>query len=283
MVDAVRNDPYSKGGADFSATELIRPSLMVRLQRQFADDIEVDVIDRIWALQGQAMHHILERGGGMKASDYEVERRMFLDNGKVKISGQMDVYYPKLQLIQDYKVTSIYAVKSGPKDEWVQQLNILAFLAMNNGIRVTRLSVCALLRDWRLSEARRDTRQYPREKVVVLDIPIWPMEKTRGYVQERIASHQKALGAKTLREVAPCSMDERWERVTKWAVMREGAKRALKLWPTKAEADAHAERAAALVPKGCYTECRPGLRVRCDGYCEVAPFCPDYQRHLKGV
>ena len=61
LVAAVQRwaDKYNKGDADFSATGLLRPPLMSRLQRDHRDEITEDVIDRLYALQGQVVHAIL--------------------------------------------------------------------------------------------------------------------------------------------------------------------------------------------------------------------------------
>ena len=60
FVDFARNDKYSKGNADISATTLI-DSPRVRLMRDhYHEDRVVDVVDNVWALFGTAVHHVLE-------------------------------------------------------------------------------------------------------------------------------------------------------------------------------------------------------------------------------
>ena len=61
IVDAVRNDPYTKDGADFSITELIKPPQIRRLWKKHEDDITVDVREQIWKLLGTGVHAAIER------------------------------------------------------------------------------------------------------------------------------------------------------------------------------------------------------------------------------
>ena len=61
IVQAVRADPYDKGAARFSVTELIGPPIIRLLHQQHDDEVEEDAADRIWSLFGSAVHGILER------------------------------------------------------------------------------------------------------------------------------------------------------------------------------------------------------------------------------
>src|SRR5258706_69449 len=58
IVRAVLNDPYDRGDADFTVTQLLQPPQLARLTQ--ANPIPEDVSDRIWALLGHAVHVILE-------------------------------------------------------------------------------------------------------------------------------------------------------------------------------------------------------------------------------
>ena len=54
FVRAVEGDPYTKGEADFSATELLKPPQIVRLTKKHEDSITTDVRDEWWKLLGKA-------------------------------------------------------------------------------------------------------------------------------------------------------------------------------------------------------------------------------------
>ncbi len=104
IVQAVSIDPYPHGQTgDISATSLIAPPQLVALKRQFADALEEDAADRIWALFGQSIHAILERAD----LDGLHEIRLFAQVNGWAISGQVDRLAtagqdPKARIIEDY-------------------------------------------------------------------------------------------------------------------------------------------------------------------------------------
>ena len=61
FVKAIEGDPYSKGDADFSATELLKPPQIVRLYNEHEDTVTTDVRDEWWKLLGKGVHAILEQ------------------------------------------------------------------------------------------------------------------------------------------------------------------------------------------------------------------------------
>lgn len=60
IVNAVTNDTYSKGKADYSASQLGNPPQQQRLFSLNASKITVDVADEIWKLLGTGVHAALE-------------------------------------------------------------------------------------------------------------------------------------------------------------------------------------------------------------------------------
>ena len=73
-------------------------------------------------------------------------------------------------------------------------------------------------------------------------------------------------------KVLPCTPEERWERPTHFAVMKQGQKRVVRVFDTREEAEGNITKA------GLYVEERAGSSVRCEYYCRVASFCPQYAR-----
>lgn len=262
VVKAVMNDSYSKGDCDYSITTLLQPPRKVALERQHANEIEEDAADRIWSLVGQSVHTILERANSTAIT----ERRLYCEIDGVKISGQMDHFVFSERHLSDYKVTSVYKVKGGGIPiEFEQQLNCYAFLLVANGENATKLDAVCILRDWSKREASR-SKEYPQSQVVTLSSPVWSPHDQMKFLKERIALHEAAK--KSLPE---CSKSERWARDDVYAVMREGRKTAIRLFPTKDEAEARAE-----TEKG-YVQFRPGENIRCNDYCAAAKFCTQFQ------
>ena len=68
----VLKDPYSKGEADFSVTELIDSPQIAYLKAKHDDEVTEDLSDLVMSILGTAIHHILEQGAG---PDDIVERR----------------------------------------------------------------------------------------------------------------------------------------------------------------------------------------------------------------
>ena len=267
VVRAIENDPYNRGESDISVTQLIDSPLIRRLKIKHQDDIEEDVIDRIWSLLGQATHSILERSSD--GEDVEsVEQRLYTKADDYIVSGQYDLIYRKKDgnlTLADYKVTSVWAVIFG-KATWEYQLNVLKWMVeRETELTIDRLEVIAFLRDW--AKTRIGDRNYPPAQVAIVEIPIWDTEKTANYVRNRLSLHFNDV------EYMQCSNEERWYSGDKWAIEKVGRKNAVKLFDSKDEAQ---EELDELYSNGdLYSlEHRPGKYRRCEEYCEVSKWCP---------
>lgn len=155
VVDAVKNDPYSKGETNISVTELLLPPRLAALREKHSNEIIEDVSDRIWSLFGQAMHTVLERANRKAIA----ERRLTLEMEGWRVSGGMDAYEENGLLI-DYKVTSVWKLMKGDLEEWISQLNLYSVILRHYGHKVEKLQIIVLLRDWSKLEAKRDPH-YP--------------------------------------------------------------------------------------------------------------------------
>jgi hypothetical protein len=257
IVDAVRADPYSSGRSDISVTTLLKPPRAVALERQHASEIVEDAADRLWALVGQIGHAILERG----SKEAITERRLYTEVNGWTVSGQVDLVPPDLLL--DYKFTSVWSCKDGLKPEWEQQLNMLHLLCVRNGIHIVKAQIVAIYRDWSTLEARRSP-DYPQTQVQLFDVPLWTLPAIEAYMTERVRAHQAARAA-----LPECTAEERWGKPTKWALMKRGRERAVKLFDSAQVANVALEAAS----KEHYIQERPGEQVRCQNYCAAMPFC----------
>jgi len=262
---AVRKDPYTRGDANLSVTSMIAPARKRILEIRHGDELTEDVADRIWSLMGQIAHGILERAD----DEAWCEERLYITRHGWRISGQFDrVLLEGDGLCQDYKLSSTYSIKDGVKSEWEAQANLYRLMLVEHGYRVERLQIVVVLRDWQKSKAKHDAN-YPQAPVVVMDVALWPAEKTEAYIVERLTAHGKA------QHVLPeCTPEERWERPAKWALRKDGNKRATSLHDT--EAEAVAAQAAAKKPSEMLVEHRPGESIRCADYCSAAPCCSQW-------
>lgn len=276
IVQAVINDPYHAGDCDISVTRLIGPPQIRVLERQHSAELTEDASDRIWSLIGQIGHGILERAETQALT----EKRLFADAAGWRISGQFDrmVLLPDGTL-QDYKFTSVWACIDGPKPEWKAQLNLLRWLADQNGYPpITRLQVVAILRDWSRGKARQGGN-YPQRQVKVMTVPLWSSPQTNRYLVERVKLHQAADEAMATNKPLPeCTDAERWARPTTYAVRKPGRKTALRVLDVESEA----RELAAATPSG-YVEVRPGDSIRCADYCAVSQFCAQRRAELAAL
>jgi len=284
FVNVIKRPTYSKGSSEISVTEILSPPQLVLLRRQHQEDIEQDAADMVWSLFGSAVHNILEHG---KDDNHIVEQRLFTTFEGWSISGAIDlqkIIDGKI-LIADYKVTSAWAVQQ-EKQEWINQLNLYAWLverkqAHDIGVRtsdglVSGLQIIGIVRDWSRREAAlKDT--YPQAPIVTLDIPLWSYEDREAFVKQRLTLHNEANFAAVSGDMPECTSEEMWEKKTTYAVMKEGGKRAKKVFEIKEEAAAF----AGQQKESHYIETREGGRTRCESFCQAAPFCGQYQKYLK--
>lgn len=264
IVQAVMNDPYSSGGSDYTATGLLKPARMAQLEKTC--EVTEDAADRLYSLQGQVMHTILQRAGEeLLAQGFIVEKRFeseFVVDGRVyRVSAQVDLFDPATGTLSDYKYTSVAAAKHGLKPEHKMQLNLGAELLRRAGYSVNRLEIVALLRDWSVERTYKD---YPTAPVMKQECPMMSSEEVTAWVEDRVRAHEAAKLS-----LPTCTDEERWSRPT-YAVMKGlNDAKAFRVFDTLPEAQAFI--AASTAP--LVLVARPGSSIRCMRYCPVREFC----------
>lgn len=195
FLRAAENDPYDRGEADFSVTELLNPPRAQALKAIHKDELEEDCSDRVFAILGQSVHKILERAA--RPEDI-VERRLYGSFIGNVLTGQIDLLETDRKVLSDWKVVKSYPFTKkggrGQKPEWIQQLNMQLELLRMNDLDAERLQIVGIIKDW--TEACLDPYNkhkymegYPEAEIVTIDIPIWPREKTQNFIKERIEAH----------------------------------------------------------------------------------------------
>ena len=280
FLNFARDDKYSRGKADISVTTLI-DGPRIRLMKDLHDEeIETDVVDMIWALFGTAVHHVLESADDPE--NVQVEERLYAEIANWTLSGALDhqeVLPDGTVQITDYKVTSAWSVILG-KVEWERQQNCYAWLVENSLAganrqkKVSKLRICAILRDWQRRRAQFD-KEYPQSPIVIVELPLWSEKEREDYIYDRIDVHQSAQMDYDLYDKVPlCSDGDQWAKPNQWAVKEKGKKRALKLWDSEEDANEH----VASSDKKLEIEFRKGDKTRCEGnYCNVAEFCEQFK------
>lgn len=271
LVEAVRQDSYSRGDSKYSVSDLWAPARQVRLVRQHDADLSRDVMDSLWSIFGRSVHSILDKF----ASEGVVnEHRLFYELDGVKLSGQFDRLIYANNTLQDYKVTSASSlVFDSRSKEWAAKMNTYRWLLAKNGLQVDNLQAVAILRDWSKRESKRN-KDYPLYPVVVLDLPVWDLSLTEQEVRKRLAD----LESPTL---PLCSDEERWIRETVWAVMKQDRKSAVKLFDRESDAVDF----ISMSPEGkkLYVQERPARAIRCEEYCDVSRVCEQWKNDPRNV
>ena len=261
IIAAIQADPYT-GGGDISCTKLIDAPQIRVLGSKHHHEIVVDASERVFSLMGQAVHTVLERAG-LKEDGVIVEQRLYAEVNGWQVSGQVDRMHIADGTLSDFKMTTVY--KQHGSDSWTRQLNVLRWLAHQNGYdTINTLEVVAIFRDFRKTEAQRNP-DYPQAAIQTISVPVWSLEDTEEYITERVYMHQAASRG----EEVPCTDEDRWFSGNSYALMKHGAKRATKVSSIRSDFD--------LADPAEYTvETRAGEYKRCQHYCDVRAHCQQW-------
>ena len=262
-MNYLRTHSHKPNASRFSVTDLINPPLQRTLKIEKWNDIVVDVSDYLWMLLGSGVDTILS---DTNVKDTITQRRMeeMLDGHL--IVGVADVVNDTR--IEDYKATSVYSFLLGDKPEWTAQLNSYSWLLLTERKRknistpITQLRIQAILRDWKYSDKFK--KDYPPIAFQVVDIDLWPFEKSEDYLWSRLQDHLN----NPKRE---CTSEEKWQTDTTYAVKNPAVKKAYRVLPTELEAQKWIENSGKT---GLYIEKRIGEAKKCMHYCAVRSTCP---------
>jgi hypothetical protein len=145
-----------------------------------------------------------------------------------------------------------------------------------SGLNVKRCRFITLLKDHSKTEAKRKP-DYPQRPVYIyeFDVTEADLEATEARIKAKIASVTEAykLGDD---DIPPCTEEERWATATKYAVMKEGRKTALKVCDSMSDAQLYMEQVG-----GTRIDIRPGESKKCAEYCPCAEFCNFYHENVK--
>ena len=273
LAAVLKKDAYSRGDASYSATGLLRPPRMAALFDDPNNIMFRDVSQNLWTLFGTAVHAILEDS---KHPDFISEERLYCSVNGIKLSGAIDVQHVQKdgsRVLQDYKTRKAYGVMNNDSDE--KQLNIYAYIAHRNDIKVSGLQIINFVKDWSKHDAARRP-DYPPQDIFIQDIPLWPIEQTEEFVLERIAAHEEARAG----NLPDCTDEERWLRDDKFAVMKEKRVRAARVFDSQEEAETFI--AAQKDADKHRIDHRRGTPLRCEQFCDVSDYCDQFATFKQG-
>jgi hypothetical protein len=150
---------------------------------------------------------------------------------------------------------------------------IYAWLLAKNKFPVKRCRFIALLKDHSKTDALRE-RDYPPDPVFIYEFPVTTMNlfKIEMFLKGKVREYKHCIALKD-DAIPPCTSEERWERPPKFAVMKTGQKRAVRLFDKREDADLFIQTKG----ENHYVEFRRGDSIRCRSFCLCKSFCNFYR------
>jgi hypothetical protein len=207
-----------------------------------------------------------------------LEKRLYLQVGDIRLSGQIDFYHILNEKIEDYKVTSVWKILKKNLKDWEFQGNVYKLILENNGYAVKSIQINAILKDWKEYEfVQKKEEGYPPLPVHKIEIKIWkPLDVLKEIIR-RIEDHEAVrsiINVEELYKLRPCTNDEKWHGEDKFAVMKHGGKKASAVFNTMPEAE---EYMLEKTDGTMFIQIRPGEDKRCEDYCLVKQYCAQYK------
>jgi len=276
IVAAVSKDEYSSTG-NISVTTLIDSPQVRMLKIKHAEELTMDVSEMFFAFVGTCLHNKFEEADKENDFGYPViaERRLEVEIEGWIVSGAQDRVLPTKKKLQDYKYCSVwtYIYPEGIK-KFAAQQNTYAYMIRENGGECDSAEVIMMFRDFSASKAKT-THDYPKSIIETVNIKLEDHQKMHEYIVKRVKLHQAAEAG----DIPECTTKERWASPDRYAVMKKGNKRALKVMDEEFLADEMIENHKD--SKILYKEFRPGNSLRCESYCPVADVCPQRKKELE--
>jgi hypothetical protein len=261
-------EPHNKPG-EFSATTLLKGNKEILLTQRHFDEIEIDIADMIFAIFGSAVHYLLEH----EEPETFVEEKVTNSVMGYTITGKMDLYNMATGHIDDYKTAAIWKFIYKDFEDWKKQGLIYGWLLRKNGLPAESVRFIGFLKDHSKRKARYDAG-YPQKPVELYEFNITDsdIDEIENYICEKVYSLHADQG-KLDDEIEPCTAKERWQKPSKWALMKDGNKKAIKLYDSQDEAE------SAMAEKGnnYYVQERPEENIKCLDYCACKHFCNFYK------
>lgn len=250
------------GVLHLSATDFCKSPQEVRLNIAYKDALPpLTVKDTFRANIGTILHDSFERYFREQFPHAILEERRDHEtviNGRtVYITGQVDMIYEGQ--LYDLKSRSSYGM--GKDHNFGIQGSIYKNLLFPDLVKNEKLILVNLWHDW------KDNDQGPDKPITLEKVDLMSLDETNDF----IASWLKDFWTPE----SICTDEQRWMTPTTYAVMKPGAKRATKIYEDGAKARQEC-------PAGSKVVVRPGTARKCDNFCRVRQFCPQYNGDLQG-
>ena len=274
LVNAITRHDH-KSDADISVSQLLKSPREFWLAKRHSEEIEVDASSQIWALFGTAVHSIIEKGESKNALAEVYFPRIKV--GKYTVSGTLDLYEDGY--IHDWKTVSAWTLilmDESKKAEYISQLNSYAAFIRTLKFEVKGVKIHLIMRDWQSSKASFDA-SYPASQIQTVEFPLFTQEQTMTYIENRV-DYLMSFKDVPDDELPLCSSKYRWAKPSKWALMKEGRKSAIKLFDNQDDAESEMTH---MCDTKCYVEERRADEWKRCEYCSACKFCNQTQYEEK--
>jgi hypothetical protein len=232
------NYEYDERPDSISATGLIRPLRQLVLSKQNPALLKtVDIADLVSTRMGSAIHKGCEDawtdldnvsnalrvlGASEDAisrikinpetipagvTPVYVEQRVEKEIDNFIISGKYDLVLDGT--LNDYKSTSVWSyIYDSNADSYIKQGSIYKWLSPDK-ITDSYMNINYIFTDWSAAKARMDTKSYPQQRVLTKQYPLWSIEETQNWIQNKLAQYK--LHSNTPQEgLLECTDEELW-------------------------------------------------------------------------
>jgi hypothetical protein len=273
LVSVIESKNYDLSKSDplrIGVTTLNNPPRIRQLSVRHCNEIEEDVSEQLFRVLGDAVHYILAKTEQNKKL---IEEKLTEVVDGITLVAKPDLYDDELKTIEDYKITTVWSVKS-IKQDWLTQLNCYSWMLTKAGFEVKKAYINAILKDWSKNEKLRFGRDYPEIPFKRIEVPLWSFETQDKYIKDRIALYKSTLNLSDI-DLPICSSEERWASPDKWAIHKNKNKTAKKLCSSYEEACEYVSKIKDTKNKYNIIK-REGNDIRCTGYCSCNSFCSFY-------
>lgn len=303
IVYGILNPSYTKGGADYTTSDLLLPPKIYFMRKKYFDKISLDVNDLAQTFDGTLFHDgmektNLERFACMILRDpyfrNNIEERLFMEINNRLVATKFDLIDENLDLI-DYKTTKIWdLIYDRINVYYERQLNFENYLIKSvMGLDIRNMFIQYNLRDWSKTKSIRE-EGYPKSRIPLVKYPKWEISDSKNFVESRVNLYVDLEKEKSWPD---CTEEEMWTVNSSWALMKKGNKRATKVFdhPLDLEiVDNYCQKKNIVIE--CYDmalpnpvvfegpyymEFRLGQRIRCEYYCPVKQFCDQFKEYKR--
>jgi hypothetical protein len=295
LVDAIRihRNNYNSGDTDYSITTLLNPPRIVHLNKRHLHKVDMYVKEQLGSYIGTGFHEYGEKCLNEIREPsyfYEQEERLFMVILGRKISGCYDIC--RIEDIHrdlyDWKTTSVWKAMFSDKADWTAQQNMYRYMYwLRKKHELRSLRIIAIFLDWSMREKMKYGRKYPNEKAIEYSLPIWDLQETYNYMEQRV---QMMIDSENTPDddLPLCSYEDMWSKPDKYAVKSTKRQNALRVCDD--EPAAIQWMSDCLAKDGCkhkvadlWIECRPSIRTRCEHWCPVNIYCNQFNDYLKAM